>query len=136
MIRSPFNRLSSPLLLLISVFLFASCSTFLAPTYDVSNIRVEQKKNGYLIDLVARRKLGDVAAIITRDNWLVVTIVGASVDFDRLRSMEPNDLISTCQVVGSKTSVQLTLKLKQEFRSCEVVRGPSDTDVSIALFAK
>ncbi len=115
---------------------FSSCSSFLSPAYDITGIRVEQKKNGFLVDLLARHKLGDVGAIITRDNWLIVTIVGATVDFDNLRSMEPNDLFSMCQVVGSKTSVQLTLKLKQDFRSCEVVRGPTDSDVSIALFSR
>ena len=116
--------------------MFASCATFHSPTYDVSDLRVEQKKNGYLVDLVAHRQIGDVAAFVTRDNWLIITMVDATVDFDRLRAIEPNDLISTCQVVGSKTSVQLTLKLKKEFRSCEVVRGPSITDVSVALFSQ
>ncbi len=116
--------------------IFNSCATFSSPSYDISGVRVEHKKNGYLVDLRVNHAVGDVAAFISKDNWLIVTVVGATVDFDRLRAMEPNGLITECQIVGSRTSVQVTLKLREEFRSCEVIRSPDGTDVSIALFSK
>ncbi len=115
---------------------FTSCTTLFKPEYDVSDIRVRQKRNGYLIELEVNRRIDDIAAFVTPDNWLIITIVGATVDFEHLRSMEPNDLISSVEVIGYKTSVQVTLKLKREFRSCEVVHDNPERGVSIALFSK
>ncbi len=129
------DRKTFTAVVLLAAF-FYSCAALSPAEAVVSALRFDQKLNGCLVELVSNRRPGEVEAFITHDNWLIITIVGATVDFDRLRSTEPNDLISMCQVVGSRTSVQLSLKLKQEFRSCEVVRGPSDTNVSIALFAK
>jgi hypothetical protein len=114
--------------------LVSSCATMFTPSYDISGMNVEQKENGYLFELSARRPIKDVTAFISQDNWLVITLVGATVDFDRLRTWPPNDLIARVQVVGYSTSVQLTLKLKKHFHSCDVVRPPDSNNIDIALF--
>ncbi len=119
----------------ISVLL-TSCATLSGISFDISDIRVEHKLNGYLVELVTGHPIGDVAAIISKDDWLMITIVGSTVDFDRLRAVPSNDLFSECEVVGTRTSVQLTIKLKQKFRSCDVVRDPDDKSVSIALYSQ
>lgn len=113
-----------------------SCATFAPPSYDISDMKVEQKQNGCLIELSAHRPIKDVTAFISKDNWLVITLVGATVDFDRLRTWSPDDLISQVQVVGYSTSVQLTLKLKKSFRSSEVVRPPDSNNIDISLFGE
>lgn len=97
-------------------------------------MRVEKKGNGYLIELSGRKPVKDVTAFISKDNWLIITLVDATVDFDRLRSWKPDDLISSVQIVGYSTSVQLTLKLKENFRSCEVVHPPGSSHIDISLF--
>ncbi len=103
-------------------------------TYDISDLSVQQKQNGYLIELSAHRPIEDVTAFISKDNWLVITLVGATVDFDRLRMRKPDELISEVQVVGYSTSVQLTLKLKRDFRSCDVIHAPGNSTIDISLF--
>ena len=123
------------LMVILSLTLLSSCATVFSSSYDVSSMTVEKKQNGCLVELSVRKPIKDVSTFISKDNWLVITLVGATVDFDRLRSWEPDDLVSEVQVVGFRTSVQLTLKLKQSFRSCEVVH-PTDSDkIDISLFA-
>ena len=123
-----------PVFFIALAALLGSCATFSSSSYDISDIRVELKQNGSLIELPASRPIKDVTAFISKDDWLIVTLVGASVDFDRLRKREPDDLLSRVQVVGYSTSVQLTLKLKKHFRSCEVVRPPGINTIDISLF--
>ncbi len=115
-------------------FFLCSCGSFIPPSYDISNLNVEQKQNGYLVELTAHRPIKDVSAFISKDNWLIITLVGATVDFDRLRTRSPDDLISQVQVVGYSTSVQLTLKLKKDFRSCDVMHPPGSDNIDISLF--
>jgi hypothetical protein len=116
--------------------LFNSCSVFSPQLFDVSDIAVQKEQNGYLVEISAHRPIGDVSAFISKDNWLVITLVGATVDFDRLRSRRQDDLISEVEVVGFRTSVQLTLKLKQNFRSCEVIHPKETDNIQISLFAQ
>jgi hypothetical protein len=125
---------SVPLTVLLSLTLFSSCATVFSSAYDVSAMTVENKENGCLVELSARKPIKDVTAFVSRDNWLVITLVGATVDFDRLRSWESDDLVSEVEVVGYRTSVQLTLKLKKIFRTCEVVRPKGTNNVEISLF--
>ncbi len=127
------HRLVAIILGATAIFL-SSCATFVSTSYDISDMVVEQKQNGYLIELSAHRPVKDVTAFISKDNWLVITLVGATVDFDRLRTWPPDDLISQVQVVGYSTSVQLTLKLKKDFHTCDVVHPPDSNDIDIALF--
>ncbi len=97
-------------------------------------MRIEKKENGYLVELIVGKPISDVSAFISKDNWLVVTLVDATVDFDRLRSWEPDDLTSSVEVFGYRTSVQLTLKLRINFRSCEVVHAKGSNNIEISLF--
>jgi AMIN domain len=117
-----------------SATFLSSCASFSPSTYGISDVIVEQKQNGYLIELPAQRPVKDVTAFISKDNWLVITLVGATVDFDRLRTRQPDELIAEVQVVGYATSVQLTLKLKKDFRSCDVIHPPGSDDIGISLF--
>ena len=120
----------------VMLTLLSSCSVLSPAKFDVSDMSVEKEKNGYLVRISVNKRISDVAAFISKDNWLVVTLVGATVDFDRLRSWEPDDLISNVEVIGYKTSVQLTLKLKQSFHSCEVVHMKQGDNIDISLFAQ
>ncbi len=131
--RSVYTALVGLATLLLAASL-NSCASFSTSAYDVSGISVQQKENGYLIELAARRPVKEVTAFISKDNWLIITLVGATVDFDRLRTWSPDELISQVQVVGYSTSVQLTLKLRKDFHTCDVVHPPGSNNIDIALF--
>lgn len=131
---APANAVLSAIVCLGSVSFLSSCASLSPSVYDISDVIVQQKQNGSLIELPAHHPIEDVTAFISKDNWLVITLVGATVDFDRLRTWAPNDLISQVQVVGYSTSVQLTLKLKKDFHSCDVVHPPGSNNIDIALF--
>ncbi len=117
-----------------AVIFLGSCATLVSTSYDISDMAVKQKQNGFLIELSAHRPIKEVTAFISKDNWLIITLVGATVDFDRLRTWPPDNLISQVQVVGYSTSVQLTLKLKKDFHTCDVVHPPGSNNIDIALF--
>ena len=119
-----------------SLMFLSSCASLYTPMYDVPTMNVEKKINGYLLELSVRKPIEDVSAIVTRDNWLLITLVGATVDFERFRSWKPDDLIAEVQVVGTKTSVQLTVKLKEKFRTCEVTHDKASDNVEISLFSQ
>lgn len=119
---------------LIALVLIPSCTPLFRTKAGISDMRIQKKDNGYLVEFACNNKVGDITAFISSDDWLVITLVGISVDFDRLRSMPPNDLYSSVQVVGYRTSIQVTLKLRQKFRSCQIFRNPSNDDVGVALF--
>ena len=114
----------------------SSCITLFAPNVSVTDMRVEKRGNGYLVELSCRKPIQDVTAFISKDNWLIITLVGATVDFDGLRFRKPDDLVSSVQVVGYSTSVQLTLKLKESFRSCDIVHARSGDNIEISLFSQ
>lgn len=125
------------LVFLVSVALLGnSCMPLFRSQAVVTGIETHERDNGFVVQLTCGRTVGDVSAFISADNWLVITLVGTGVDFDRLRSTPPNDLFSSVQVVGYQSSVQVTLKLRQQFRSCDVVANPQNDDVLISLFAR
>jgi len=121
-------------ILLLAMELFGSCAPLFRPDTGISDIRVEHKKNGCLVTLQGNEPVKNVAAFISTNDWLIITLVGTTVDFDRLRSWRTDDPIGDVAVVGYKSSVQVTLKLTAKFRSCEVVPGNDSDNVEIALF--
>lgn len=122
--------------LTIAIEFFNSCAPMFKSESGISDIYLEHKKNGYLIELQGSRSVKNVAAFISTDNWLVITLVDSDVDFDRLRSWQPEGPISDVEVVGYRTSVQLTLKLKEKFRRCELVPEGESKNIQIALFSQ
>src|SRR3972149_1952900 len=54
-----------------------------ASPFDITNVEIEPKLNGYLMTIEASRKLGDVEAWLTPDGGLFVPVTNARADTDR-----------------------------------------------------
>ena len=113
-----------------------SCSLGLfsaAPKFDVSDVQLEERFNGYLIRIVAHREIRHFEALVSRDNWLYITIAEASVDLENLASLEPTGLIELIEVTPFETSIQIVMRLSRKIRYCDVIRDEKSNDILVAL---
>jgi len=104
-----------------------------APGFDVSNLIIEKKRNGYVVEIVSGRRIDGVEAFVTQSNWLVITIASTSVDLGRLRSMKPFGIVSKIETESFESSVQVSMKLNVKVKSVEVVNDQPTTNVFVNL---
>jgi N-acetylmuramoyl-L-alanine amidase len=104
-----------------------------APTFDITQLEVDQKLNGYLLTLKAPRRLGEVEAWLKPDGWLFVTVTDAKADAAALSKVKPTGPIKKVLVFQSPTSVQLTFQLSPDVVKAEVIDDPSTTDLQLSL---
>ncbi len=113
-----------------------SCSLGLfstAPKFDVSDVQLEERFNGYLIRIVAHREIHHFEVLVNRDNWLYITIAEASVDLENLASLEPIGLIELIEVTPFETSTQIVMRLSRKIRYCDVIRDEKSNDIIVAV---
>jgi hypothetical protein len=112
---------------------FNSCIPSSTSKYDVSALTVEKKANGYLVAFTANRRIDDVEAFVSQSNWLIVTIAGASVDTEEIKSAKLPDIVQEIQTENFGPSVQVSLKLSRRAGKVEIVRDPESHDFYIDL---
>jgi N-acetylmuramoyl-L-alanine amidase len=103
------------------------------PTFDISGIHVEKKKNGSLITVLANRKLGDVETWLKPDGWLFVTITGVSADTSSLNAIQPTGVIKKLLAFQSPTSVQLTFRVTEDVIQAEATNDQTSDNLLISL---
>lgn len=101
--------------------------------YDISDMKVEQKLNGYLITLKANKKLTDYECWLKPDGWLFLTIAGATLDTALFNSMEPKACIKKILTFQSPTSLQITLNVTPDVVQAETSTDPNSNDLLISL---
>ena len=111
-----------------------SCSSFLRTQYDVSDLKIEKKLNGYLLKFTANKRIEDMEAFVSQSDWLIVTIANATVDTEKIKSAEFPGIIQEIQTENFGLSVQVSLKLSRKPGKVEVVRDPELYDFYIDLF--
>jgi len=107
-----------------------------ASAYDVSDLKIEQKDNGYLVELVNSRDIAGIEAFITQSNWLVITVADASVDVGKVKMLKPFGIIQKIEVDEFATAVQISLKLSEKTGPVEIVRDPHSSNVYVSIFTK
>ena len=130
------NSFGSAALAIVVLATAFSCCSFAKPEFDVADLWTESRANGCLVQLSTGRKVEAVEALLTRSDWLIITIPNATVDFDRIRSISPNELVSSVEIIGFRQSVQVSLKLNKKFASCEVVQNKGTRDIVISLIPR
>lgn len=101
--------------------------------YDITDVRIEPKLNGYLMTVEATRKLGDVEAWLKPDGWLFVTVTNAKADTTTLSKLKPFGAIRRILVFQSPTSVQLTFKVAPDVVRAEVLNDPGTHNLLVSL---
>ena len=123
------NEISfDPVDLILNVMSAPSSSPF-----DITNVVIESKLNGYLMTIEAARKLGDVEAWLKPDGWLFVTVANAKADTNALAKLKPIGAIRKILVFQSATAVQLTFKVAPDVVKAEVLNEPRTNNLFVAL---
>lgn len=116
----------------VDLVLSSSTSPTASP-FDITDIQIEPKLNGYLMTIVAARKLGDVEAWLKPDGWLFVTVSNARADTMALGTLKPYGAVRRILVFQSPTSVQLTFKVAPDVKSAEVINEAGSNNLMISL---
>ena len=132
------GRLKRLLLLVLilgeMIFIVNSCVPPRNSTFDVSDLKIEKKSNGYLICLSANKRIEGIEAFISKSNWLIITIANASMDMNKVKSLKPVGIIQKIEIDKFESSVQLSLKLSEKGGRVEVVHDPETNDIFVDLF--
>ncbi len=104
--------------------------------YDITDIAVEQKTNGYLLTLTTTKQLTEVESWLKPDGWFFITISNATADTQKLLQTKLEKPIKKLLVFQSPTSIQLTFKLDSEIEQAELITEPNNTNLLFALRSK
>jgi N-acetylmuramoyl-L-alanine amidase len=111
-------------------------SAKLESRYDVADLAIEERSNGYLINIHCTKNLPDYESWlkpIGNDTWVYVTIANARADIAALNRIPPHGFLKKLVVFQSPTSVQLTMKVKGEMNSAEVIPAQGSNNILVAL---
>ncbi len=125
-----------PIILVLAgiVISLGSCVPFISSRYDVTDLNVERKSNGYLVVFMASKHIDDVEAFVSQSDWLIVTIANASIDSEKLSSASFHGIIRKIETQKFDSSVQVSLQLAKKFERAEVVRDPDTYSFYVELF--
>jgi hypothetical protein len=102
--------------------------------FDVSNLTIEKKSNGYLIWVSATKRIDEMEAFVSKSNWLIITIANASIDMNKVKSMKPLGIIQKIEIEKFESSVQVSMKLSEKVGRVEVVHDPKTNDIFVDVF--
>jgi hypothetical protein len=111
-----------------------SCVPPSTSVFDVSDVKIEKKSNGYLIWVTATKRIDDMEAFVSKSNWLIITIANASIDMNKVKSMKPLGIIQKIEIDKFESSVQVSMKLSEKVGRVEVVHDPNTNDIFVDMF--
>ena len=103
------------------------------PAFDISGVEIERRVNGYLLTVLASKRLDDVETWLKPDGWLFVTIANATADSLALQRFKPAGAVRKLLVFQSPTSVQLTFQVSPDVEQAETATDPTSNDLLISL---
>jgi N-acetylmuramoyl-L-alanine amidase len=104
--------------------------------FDITGLTIEKRINGYLLNIHAARKLGDVESWLKPDGWLFITITNASADTAAIQRTEPVGTVKKILAFQSPNSVQLTLQVGSDVEQAEVINDPTTDNLLVSLRIK
>jgi N-acetylmuramoyl-L-alanine amidase len=109
-----FDKFTTTVAELDSSSFHVSSTTVPAPQYDIAGIQVEKKLNGYLVTVLANRKLGDYESWLNDNGWFFLTVANAKADTNAIKKAETYGAIRQILTFQSPTSVQITFKVSPD----------------------
>jgi N-acetylmuramoyl-L-alanine amidase len=115
-----------------------SSASPVSPSFDVTGVNIESRLNGYLLTILASRKLTDVEAWLRldREKWLFVTIANARADTLALGRVKPSGAVRQLLTFQSPTSVQLTFRVAPDVVKAELLNEPGTNNLMVALHTR
>jgi N-acetylmuramoyl-L-alanine amidase len=92
----------------------ANSNTAPLPRFDIAGLQVEKKMNGYLVTVLANRKLGDYESWLNDNGWFFLTVANAKADTNAIKRTETYGAIRQILTFQSPTSVQLTFRVSPD----------------------
>jgi hypothetical protein len=133
-----FARVGSVTTLVLGLFLFSGCtSVFTAGSLhdiDITGIRALEKSNGYIVEISANKKIGNVEAWLGDNNWLYITIPDTNISGRQVNDLSRSRLIKRTEIFRYPGAVQVTLQLRDDVEHVEVVRYRDSDNIYVVLY--
>ncbi len=104
------------------------------PPFDVYDLDVDRRSNGYLLRIMTSRKISDYEVWLGRDNWLYITIANAKVNIPAIKRISEPSLFNKVEVISYGQSVQISFKLIPKVEHYEVIIDKESNDILISLY--
>jgi len=104
--------------------------------FDITGLVTEEKNNGYLIRIQCSKTLSDYESWtkpIGDDTWIYVTLSNARADIAGMNKTQPHGFLKKVLVFQSPKSAQLTLKIKGQVTSTELVAAEGSSDILLTI---
>lgn len=114
--------------------------TTVPSAYDISDLIIEQRKNGYLVRIKTSRQFNEYEAWLQQapkssgqHGWLYVTIANARADTTKLNAVNASGIVQRVLAIQNPTAVQLTFKLNRHAESAQILPDPSSYDLLLTI---
>lgn len=104
--------------------------------YDIAGLDFEEKSNGLLVKIQCTKKLSDYESwlkTVGDDTWLYITIANARADIAAIGRIKPTGFVQKILIFQSPTSVQLTIRVRGQMNSVEMVPAQEGNTILAAL---
>jgi N-acetylmuramoyl-L-alanine amidase len=104
--------------------------------FDITDIHIEKKLNGYLINIGANKKLANIESWLKSDGWLFITINNARGDTIALSKTKPLGVVKKILAFQSPSSLQLTFRVSSDVEQAEVMNDPTSENILVSLHTR
>ncbi len=104
------------------------------PAFDVYDVAIDRRSNGYLLRIKTARKIKDYEIWLGQNNWLYITIANAKINISKIKKLSAPNLVSKIELIPYGSSVQLSFKLIPKIKHYEVIVDKDTDDILIALY--
>ena len=112
----------------------SSCGTFSpAVKFNSAEIHVEKLQNGYLVEILTGNSAGEVSTLVTRPNWLIVTIADTLLDTVAVAAYR-SAMVDSTEVRRFETATQFAVRMTKPISSAEVIPTAERRKILISVF--
>ncbi len=106
--------------------------------YDITDIHIEKKLNGYLINIGAEKNIKDkdIEHWLKPDGWLFLTINNARGDTIALNNTKPFGVVKRIMAFQSPSSLQLTFRVSSDVEQADYVTDPTTDNILFSLHTR
>lgn len=120
---------------LLLVLTIGGCAVFTSGTSTVVAPIVEEKQNGFLVELPSNDSHPQADALVASERWVIVTVVDPLYDltpFERFSS----PYVDSLEVNRFVSAVQISMRFRQRLSEASIVSSPLDPVIQISVFTE
>jgi hypothetical protein len=101
--------------------------------FSSAELRVEKLQNGYLVELITENPVGEVSTLVTRPQWLIITIADTLLDTTAVAAYR-SAMVDSTEVRRFETATQFAVRMTRPISSAEVISTAEKRKVVISVF--